>query len=86
MIFATKSINKGLTISTGWNLGKIIRSIHLFEPFASMPINGTNNKNTNETKNKGINNLWILFLRWIDITNNNIREIKTKIKCFMKKK
>ena len=38
------TIKKGLTISTGWNLGKNIKSNHLFDPFTSIPINGTNNK------------------------------------------
>ena len=37
----TKIIRKGLTNSIGWNLGKKIKSIHLFDPFTSTPIKGT---------------------------------------------
>ena len=34
---ATKIIKSGLSNSTGWNLGKGPRSIHLFEPLISIP-------------------------------------------------
>ena len=46
------TIKKGLTISTGWNLGKNIKSSHLFDPFISIPRNGTNSKLRKATKNK----------------------------------
>ena len=43
-IVAKKIIKKGFNNSIGWNLGKINRSIHLFDPFTSTPIKGTKNK------------------------------------------
>ena len=45
-----KIIKKGLTNSIGWNLGKKYISIHLLEPFTSMPIIGTKIKKINEIK------------------------------------
>ena len=41
MVFAAISMKKGLTSSIGWNLGKITKSNHLFDPLISMPKNGT---------------------------------------------
>ena len=41
-------IKKGFKTSIGWNLGKKNKSIHLFEPFTSIPIIGTNNKENKE--------------------------------------
>ena len=35
------TIKKGLIISTGWNLGKKIKSSHLFEPFVSSKYGGS---------------------------------------------
>ena len=43
-----KIIKKGLTNSIGWNLGKIIKSIHLFALFTSAPIMGTRNSEAND--------------------------------------
>ena len=43
---------KGFKTSTGWNLGKKTKSIHLLEPFTSMPITGTKNR---ERKEKSVN-------------------------------
>ena len=37
-------IKKGFNNSIGWNLGKKNKSIHLFDPFTSIPIIGTKNK------------------------------------------
>ena len=45
------TIKKGLRISTGWNLGKNIKSSHLFDPFTSIPRKGTSSKLRNATKN-----------------------------------
>ena len=42
----------GLRSSIGWNLGSIPKSIHLFEPLTSVPINGTNIKKIKPIKNK----------------------------------
>ena len=54
MIWAEIKIKKGLTISTGWNLGKKNRSIHRLDPLTSTPIKGTkNNKKSDITKKYG---------------------------------
>ncbi len=45
-------IKKGLITSIGWNLGKKAKSIHLFDPFTSVPMNGTKTKIINEIQNK----------------------------------
>ena len=55
------TIKKGLTISTGWNLGKKNKSNHLFDPFTSIPVKGTNNKLKNATKNKKNENFVKIF-------------------------
>ena len=44
------TIKNGFNISIGWNRGKKNRSIHLFEPLTSMPINGIKIKKNSETK------------------------------------
>ncbi len=49
-IILIKIIKKGLTNSIGWNLGKKYKSIHLFEPFTSIPIIGTKIKKIKENK------------------------------------
>ena len=64
-------IKKGLTISTGWNLGKNIKSSHLFDPLTSVPRKGTNNKLKNATKNKINDNFGKIF--WFK--NENIIKI-----------
>ena len=38
----------------GWNLGIKGKSIHLIEPFTSVPINGTRAKNIKKIKNKAV--------------------------------
>tara|TARA_Y100001958_G_C20762770_1_gene242087 strand:- start:84 stop:245 length:162 start_codon:yes stop_codon:yes gene_type:complete len=48
---------KGLTNSMGCILGKIIKSIHLLEPFISVPKNGTNNNRNKDKQKKIIDNL-----------------------------
>ena len=50
-IVARKIIKKGFNNSIGWNLGKINRSIHLFDPFTSTPIKGTKNNEIKIIKN-----------------------------------
>ena len=47
------TIKKGFTNSIGCILGKIGKSIHLFEPLISIPIMGTSNNKTND-KQKNI--------------------------------
>ena len=43
-MYATTTIKKGFKSSIGWNLGKIIKSIHLLDPLTSTPTIGTSNK------------------------------------------
>ena len=45
-------IKKGFNTSIGWNRGKENKSIHLFDPFTSMPIIGTKNKEIKATKKR----------------------------------
>ena len=52
IILATKIINNGFTNSTGWNLGRNGKSIHLFDPFTSMPNKGIRESSKSEIKNK----------------------------------
>ena len=51
-IVAKITIKNGFRTSMGWNLGKKNKSIHLFEPLTSTPINGTNNKEIREIKKR----------------------------------
>ena len=66
IIFATKSMNSGFTISTGWNCGKKNRLSHLFEPLISTPKKGTRKRKRKEIKKKGNKNFSIFFfaLKW----------------------
>ena len=59
-IVAKNIIKKGFKISTGWNLGKKNKSIHLFEPLTSTPINGTKNNENRETTKRKIEYLYNL--------------------------
>ena len=78
-------IKKGLTISTGWNLGKNIKSSHLFDPFTSIPSKGTSSKLRNATKN----NINESFVKNFWFKNENIIKIAiAKViytKCLKKK-
>ena len=53
-IVARIIIKKGFKTSIGWNLGKKNKSIHLFDPFTSTPIIGTNVKKIKQAKNNMI--------------------------------
>ena len=68
-IVASIIIKNGFSISIGWNLGKKNKSIHLFEPFTSIPIIGTKNKEIKEIKK-----------RIIEYLNNLSEFIEEKIK------
>ena len=84
-ILAIIRIKKGLTISIGWNIGKNPKPIHLFDPFTSIPINGTKTKVINEITNKIID---ALNKSSSLMNENNIRivmPIIIKIKCLIKK-
>ena len=61
-IVAKIMIKKGFKTSIGWNLGKINKSIHLFDPFTSTPIIGTKKRDKKEIKKRIIeyfNNLFV---------------------------
>ena len=51
-IVANITIKNGFNISIGWNLGKKNKSIHLFDPFTSIPIIGTKNNEIKEIKKR----------------------------------
>ena len=57
-IVAKIIIKNGFKTSIGWNLGKKNRSIHLFEPLTSIPMNGTRNKEIREIKKRIIEYLY----------------------------
>ena len=69
-------IKKGFNNSIGWNLGKKNKSIHLFEPFTSIPIIGTKNKEIKEITKRIIeylNNWSVLIEEKIKIINIPIK-------------
>ena len=69
-------IKKGFKTSIGWNLGKKNKSIHLFEPFTSIPIIGTKNK-----ENKDIKKRIIEYLNnWSVLNDEKIKIIEIPIK------
>jgi hypothetical protein len=49
---ANITIKNGFNTSIGWNLGKKNKSIHLFDPFTSIPTIGTKNKEIKEIKKR----------------------------------
>ena len=75
-IVAKVIIKKGFKTSIGWNLGKKNKSIHLFEPFTSIPIIGTKNK-----ENKDIKKRIIEYLNnWSVLNDEKIKIIEIPIK------
>ena len=81
----TTIIKKGFKISIGWNLGKIPRSNHLFEPFTSIPMIGTKTKLIKLIMNKIIEILNKISWFKNEKKNKIIIPKKMKIKCFKKK-
>ena len=59
-IVAKIMIKNGLRTSTGWNLGKKNKSIHLLDPLTSTPMTGTKNKEISETEKRKIEYLYNL--------------------------
>ena len=51
-IVAKITIKNGFKTSIGWNRGKKNKSIHLFEPLTSTPMNGTKIKEIREIKKR----------------------------------
>ena len=68
-IVAKIIIKNGFKTSIGWNLGKKIKSIHLFEPLTSMPMNGTKNNEIREIKKRKIEYLY----NWCEFNEENIK-------------
>ena len=79
-----KIIKKGLTNSIGWNLGNKYKSIHLLEPFTSIPIIGTSIKKINEIKKIINENLKSLSSLIEERTKIIIIPKKIKTKCLKK--
>ena len=78
-------IKKGLIISIGWNLGKNPKSIHLFEPFTSMPMNCTKTKVINEIPNKIIDTLNKSSSFKNEKIISTVMPKTIKVKCLIKK-
>ena len=79
------TIKKGLIISIGWNLGKKPKSIHLCDPFTSIPRNGTKAKAMKEIPNKIVEVLnKNSSFKNEKIINTVIPKI-IKVKCLIKK-
>ena len=70
-IVAKIIIKKGFRISTGWNLGKKNKFIHLLEPFTSTPIIGTKNRETKDMKKRIIE----YFINWSVLNDEKIKII-----------
>ena len=68
-IVAKIIIKNGFKTSMGWNLGKKNKSIHLFEPLTSTPMNGTKNKEIREIKKRKIEYLY----SWSEFKEENIK-------------
>ena len=80
-----KIIKKGLTNSIGWNLGKKLKSIHLLEPFTSIPINGTKIKKNNDNKKIAMEILYSFGWLIEDKKKIMIMPKKINVKCLKKK-
>ena len=57
-IVAKITIKNGFKTSIGWNRGKKNKSIHLFDPLTSTPMNGTKNKKMREIKKRKMEYLY----------------------------
>ena len=68
-IVAKITTKNGFKTSIGWNRGKKNKSIHLFEPLTSIPMNGTKSKEINEIKNRKIEYLY----NWSEFKEENIK-------------
>ncbi len=82
----TTTIKNGFISSIGWNLGNgPPMSIHLFEPFTSIPINGTKSKKIKKIINKINEILKILFFSKKEKKNKIANAKSIKVKCLIKK-
>ena len=80
-----KIIKKGFNISIGWNLGKKANSIHLFDPFTSIPMKGTKIKVNKLIRKKKIENLTSKFWFKKEIIDKVDIAKTIKTKCLKKK-
>ena len=84
-IIETKTIKYGFNNSIGWKRGKTPKSSHLFDPFTSIPTNGTNKREAN-VKKKRINEILIKISSFKIERKNSIKAPNPiKIKCLIKK-
>ena len=81
-----KIITKGLTSSTGWNLGRKKRLSHLLDPFTSVPNMGTKNKKNTDIKNKYKEILNKFFSLSEEKKIKTIIPISMNARCLKKKK
>ena len=79
-----KIIKKGLTSSIGWNRGNKYKSIHLLDPFTSIPIIGTNIRNINENKKTTKDSLKSFSLFIEERKKIIITPKKINVKCLKK--
>ena len=79
------TIKNGFKSSIGWNLGKNIKSIHLFDPFTSTPAIGTKIKKNKHNTNK----IFEILIKSLWFNDENKIIVKTPIpiyeKCLKKK-
>ena len=79
------TIKNGFKSSIGWNLGKNIKSIHLFDPFTSTPTIGTKIKKNKHNTNK----IFEILIKSLWFNDENKIIVKTPIpiyeKCLKKK-
>ena len=79
-------MNNGFTSSTGWNIGKIGRSTHLFDPLISTPNIGTKARIKIEIKNRKGKYFISLPFSCNEIAKIKNNEMETNIRCLIKKK
>ena len=75
---------KGFNNSIGWNLGKKLRSIHLFDPLTSTPISGTNIKKIKDIKKNTRDNFKSFFWSINEKKKIHIIAKIMNIKCLKK--
>ena len=69
----------------GWNRGKKYKSIHLLEPFTSIPMIGTNIKKTKDNKKTIMENSKSFFWLIEEKIKMTINPSKIKNRCLKKK-
>ena len=80
------TIINGFKTSIGWNLGRNIKSSHLFDPFTSTPKIGTKNKKNKQIKKSNLEKKNKFSNFKYDKKNTKNRPINMKIKGLKKNK